>query len=481
MAASYSPWTLLEGGRWHYRRSLASRVTLLTTMAVGLAVAFVALGAYMTVRMQLQSTLDESLMDRAHQTAQAPSVVDFQTGARVPAWALVATDVRIALVSAEGEIYKPEQLEDSPKIGGPEVAVARGDSTSSIRTVAVQGSEYRVVAVPYGDGQSLVLAQSLDDQHRVLGRLGFVMLVFGLAGVIAAALAGWAVARNGLRPVRRLTTAVEDIARTENLQPMPVEGDDEVARLTTAFNEMLVALAASRDRQRRLVADAGHELRTPLTSLRTNLDLLAQADAEGGAQLPPGARTELLADVRAQIEELTNLIGDLVELARDEPLALVVEPVELPEVLDQAVARVRRRAPGVTFDVDAQPWWVVGEAGGLERALTNLLDNAAKWSPAGGVVTVRLADGVLTVDDQGPGIDEADIPHVFDRFYRSDDSRSMPGSGLGLSIVRQVAERHSGSVEAGAAPSGGARMTLRLPGSASPAPTAPPAVVGRTP
>jgi two-component system sensor histidine kinase MprB len=480
MTTSYSPWTMADGGRWHYRRSLASRVTLLTTMAVGLAVAFVALGAYVTVRMQLQSSLDESLFDRARQTADAPTILNTQTGDTFPAWALVATDVRIALVTSDGIIFKPDRLDDSPKIGAPEIAVASGETAKSIRTVSTRGTEYRVVAVPYGDGKSLVLAQSLDDQQQVLGKLGFVMLVFGLAGVIAAAMAGWAVARNGLRPVRRLTIAVEDIARTENLQPMPVEGDDEIARLTTAFNEMLIALAASRDRQRRLVADAGHELRTPLTSLRTNLDLLAQADAAAdGGGLPPQARAELLADVRAQIEELTTLIGDLVELARDEPLAHVVEPVELPEVLDQAVQRVRRRAPDLTFEVDAEPWWVVGEAGGIERALTNLLDNAAKWSPPGGVVTVRLAEGVLTVDDQGPGIAEADIPLVFDRFYRSDDSRSMPGSGLGLSIVRQVAERHSGTVEAGAAPGGGARLTLRLPGSSVPAPVGPPQVAGR--
>ena len=291
------------------------------------------------------------------------------------------------------------------------------------------------------------------------------MLLFGLAGVIAAGMAGWAVARNGLRPVRRLTQAVEDIARTEDLTPLPVEGDDEIARLAAAFNQMLTALAASRDRQRQLVADAGHELRTPLTSLRTNIDLLTQA-GEGG--LPPEARAELLDDVRAQIEEMTTLIGDLVELARDEPLTHVVESVDLSEVVYRALVRVRRRAPGLTFDVDAQPWWVVGEPAPLERAVTNLLDNAAKWSPPGGTVTVRLRDGVLTVEDEGPGISPDDLPHVFDRFYRSEESRSMPGSGLGLSIVRQVMERHAGSVEAGTRASGGARLTVVLPGGDEP-------------
>jgi two-component system sensor histidine kinase MprB len=303
----------------------------------------------------------------------------------------------------------------------------------------------------------------------VLRQLGIAMLVAGGLGVLAAGLAGWAVARNGLRPVRRLTADVEEIARTEDLTPLVVEGDDEVARLATAFNSMLTALAASRDRQRRLVADAGHELRTPLTSLRTNLDLLDQADATAGG-LPPGAREELLEDVRAQIEELTTLIGDLVELARDEPLTHVVESVDLADVLDRAATRVRRRAPGIQLEVTAEPWWVTGETPSLERAVTNLLDNAAKWSPPGGVVRATLADGTLIVDDSGPGIAAVDLPHVFDRFYRSADARSMPGSGLGLSIVRQVAERHSGTVHAGSAPGGGARLSLTLPGHPEPDP-----------
>jgi two-component system sensor histidine kinase MprB len=324
-----------------------------------------------------------------------------------------------------------------------------------------------VVTVPSSEkDQALVLAQSLDAQEQVLAKLGGVMLLFGLAGVIAAGMAGWAVARNGLRPVRRLTASVERIARTEDLTPLPIEGDDEIARLANAFNLMLTALAASRDRQRRLVADAGHELRTPLTSLRTNLDLLAQVDGDEGAGLPPEARAELLDDVRAQIEELTTLIGDLVELARDEPLTHVVASVDLSEIVDHALVRVRRRAPDVSFDVETSPWWVIGEPGALERAVTNLLDNAAKWSPSGGTVTVRLAEGVMTVDDEGPGIAPDDLPHVFDRFYRSQESRSMPGSGLGLSIVRQVAGRHAGTVEAGRSPAGGARLTLRLPGGA---------------
>ena len=455
---------LWPGSGWHYRRSLASRVILLTTIAVGVAVAFLSVGAYLTVRMQLQSTLDESLLDRAHRAAESPALQQLTTDFELPSWALGAADIRIAFITSSRSVFTPDREGPQLSLGDPELDVAAGRRESSIRTISADGTRYRVVAVPTAQsGQALVIAQSLEGQEQVLAQLGVVMLLFGLAGVIAAGVAGWTVARNGLRPVRRLTAAVEDNARTEDLNPLPVEGDDEVARLTIAFNQMLAALAASRDRQRRLVADAGHELRTPLTSLRTNLDLLAQAD--GSPDLPAEARVELLTDVRAQIEELTTLIGDLVELARDEPMAHVVEPVDLAEVVDRAVSRVRRRAPGIVFDVEAQPWWVVGESSALERAVTNLLDNAAKWSPPDGVVTARIDEGVLTVDDQGEGISEVDLPHVFERFYRAEESRSMPGSGLGLAIVRQVVERHSGSVTAGRCPGGGSRFTLILPGS----------------
>ena len=319
--------------------------------------------------------------------------------------------------------------------------------------------------MPTQDGGALVLAP-VPGVRRTgsFEKLGLVMLLFGLAGVIAAGLAGWAVARNGLRPVRRLTESVEEIARTERLTSLPVEGDDEVARLAGAFNSLVSSVDGSRVRQRQLVADAGHELRTPLTSLRTNLDLLSQADNTGG--LPAKARAELLGDVRAQIEELTTLIGDLIELAREEPAAPVVEAVDLAEVVERAIARVRLRAPGIAFESRLHRWLVEGESSALERAVTNLLDNAAKWSPPDGRVTVRLRDGLLSVADQGPGITDKDLPHVFDRFYRSTESRAMPGSGLGLSIVRQVAERHGGTTKAASGPEGGALFTFRIPGTA---------------
>ncbi|MDX6324564.1 MAG: two-component system, OmpR family, sensor histidine kinase MprB [Nocardioidaceae bacterium] len=445
-----------------FRGTLAARVALLAAVAVALSVAGVAVAAYVTVQHQLIASLDHSLLARAHTAARVSQAVEMDP-TTVPPWFLGATGVRIAFLRADGGVVEntpPGQTAISPSAA--EMEVARGRVPSSVRTAYADGVRYRVAAVPGTmPGTALVLEQSLAPIEDALGRLGLMLTIFGLLGVVGAGIAGWAVARNGLRPVRRLSDAVEEIARTEKLDPIAVEGNDEVARLAVAFNTMLAALEASQRRQRQLVADAGHELRTPLTSLRTNLDLLTQAESRGG--LSEQSRTELMDDLRFQIHELTTLIGDLTELARDDPAPSRLEPVDLADVVGRAVERVRRRAT-VSFDLELQPWLVTGEAVSLERAVTNLLDNAAKWSPEHGVVTVRLEKGTLYVADQGPGISPDDLPHVFDRFYRSVESRTMPGSGLGLSIVRAVAERHGGAVLAGAAPEGGAAFWFRIPG-----------------
>jgi len=456
------PRNVLRGFR--YRGSLASRVIALTTFAVGLSVATVALAAFLTVRHQLQSSLDDSLRRRAEVSARFQ--VTQSTLTDIPPLMEGATETKFGYVFANGQSLLtkgPDNVEI--ELGAPELAVALRRSDYSCRTIRSGGSEYRVASVHsrVRDDVAVVVAQSLESNQRTLGKLGLVMALIGLAGVAAAAVAGWMVARNGLRPVRTLTEAAEEIARTEQLDPIEVEGNDEIARLARAFNSMLTALSASRDRQRQLVADAGHELRTPLTSLRTNLELLTQADRQGG--LSAESRTELLDDVRFQIEELTTLIGDLTELAREQPARVLLERVDLAEVTERAVQRVRRRASSLAFDLHVEPWWVTGEGAALERAVTNLLDNAAKWSPPLGTVTVTLAGGRLTVADQGRGIADEDLPHVFDRFYRSPDARPMPGSGLGLSIVRQVAERHGGSVSVGRAPDGGASFAMVVPGS----------------
>lgn len=441
-----------------HSRSLATRVIALTTLAVGISVTLVAFAAFFTVRAQTMTTLTDSLRDRARALASS-STLDLLAEQRVPSWVLGAADVNIIFV----RLGQPPVSADNTgtlTLDNTELQVAAGRRQSSARTVLANGKRYRLVAVHAGTGEALVLAQSLEATDRMLSRLSLVLLAFGLLGVVTAGMAGWAVASSGLRPVRRLTGQVEEIGRTQKLDPIPVEGSDEIARLARAFNGMLAALSASQTRQRELVADAGHELRTPLTSLRTNLDLLVQSEGS----LPAQQRHELLDDVRAQIGEMTTLIGDLVELARDEPPGERVETVEFGSVVQQAVSRVRRRAPGLTFDVRLQPWWLLGDAAALERAATNLLDNAAKWSPPDGVVRVHMSEGTLMVADAGPGIAAADLPRVFDRFYRASNSRSMPGSGLGLSIVAAVANRHGGVVRAGTGPDGGAGFWFWVPG-----------------
>jgi two-component system sensor histidine kinase MprB len=443
------------------RLSLRSRVALLAAAAVGLGIAIASIAAYITVNHQLYASRDANLLVRANAVGSLFRNPDQLQG--IPFDALSAVDVTLGLVGANGGVYMAEGQRIAPPAGPPEIAVARGLRSQSIRTATSQGTEYRVVAVPAGRGWALVLAQPTKDAERLLDRLGWVLFLVGGLGMIAAATAGLAIARAGLRPVSDLTAAAERVATTDRLEPIEVHGHDELARLATSFNSMLAALAASRQRQQQLIADAGHELRTPLTSLRTNLDLLAQDDASQGRRLKAAERGELLADVRAQVEELSGLVQDVIELARDDLPREHWEALDFAEVCERAVDRVRRRSTELTFDVKLEPWPARGDATGLERAVTNVLDNAAKWSPPGGLITVRLNDGELRVSDQGPGISTTDLPFVFDRFYRASAARQLPGSGLGLAIVRQVADRHGATVAAKPTEGGGTLVVLRLP------------------
>lgn len=439
------------------RVSLALRVALLTTAAVAATLAAVSAMVYFTVRSELQSSLDESMLHRA-ETAVEAGVTEATLKGYDPS-SLNLADVKVAVASI-GMFVE----EKAPYIRTPELDVAIGNTDHSLRTARIDGSRYRIVAVPAGRGTALVLAQSMESSYQTLERLTLILWLTSISGVVIAGLSGWAVASNGLRPVRRLTDAAERVARTQELRPIAVMGHDELARLTISFNSMLIALDASQQRQRQLVADAGHELRTPLTSLRTNIELLTQASNNPDRSLPDAHRAEIMSDVQAQLQELSTLVGDLVELARDEPMRRDPEPGDLAEVVNHAVDRVRRRAPGVEFDVNVEPWMVFGEPQLLERAVTNLLDNSAKWSPPGGTVQVNLRQGVLTVTDEGSGIADEDLPHIFDRFYRSSEARTLPGSGLGLSIVRRAADRHGGTIEARSPKSGGTIFTLRIPG-----------------
>lgn len=444
--------------------TLRARVSLLVAIAAGFAVAVVSLAAYLTMRTELFHQLDSSLRSRAE--AAANLQLDPQSILSQPTLLLLTSENKVFFVMADGVVYanQRDQAFAKPLTSGPELRVAQGNSQEELRTLRVDGIAYRVVAVNSAPGEALVLARSLSDTTATLDHLGVVLLTVGIAGIVFAAVAGLTVARAGLRPVERLTHTIEHITRTGELTPIDLASDDEIGRLARSFNSMLAALDLSQTRQRQLVADAGHELRTPLTSLRTNLDLLAQSDAAGEHGLSGTERAALIADVRAQIEELSGLVADLVELARDEVGVSNFEDVDFTSVVEHALERARRRGPEVRFEVELHPWTVSGEPNVLERAVTNLLDNAVKWSPPGGRVFVRLHGGRLMVADEGPGIADTDLPHVFDRFYRSARARSMPGSGLGLAIVRQAAQRHGGSVSAGRAATGGALMVFDIPG-----------------
>lgn len=462
-------WRRLRGDRSPDRErfTLRARIGVLAALVAAAMVLIVSAAAFLVVRQNLTSSLDETLRQRAYLAAQS-DLSNPQLLTALPPAVLGAADLHIALVYASG-LATSADPSSMPPVGEPELEVAQGGPTQPGRTEALGGVQYRIVAVQAGDGRALVIAQQLDTITRVVARMGTALPMVGLGGVVLAALAGVAVARTGLRPVQRLTAATERVATTGDLRPIPVSGSDELARLTSSFNAMLGALAASREQQRRLVADAGHELRTPLTSLRTNLELLAAAAAPDAPDLPAEDRAELLTDVRAQVEELSHLVGDLVELARDDSPTMTTEALELTEIVERALSRVRRRAGEAEFDVRLTPWTLDGDASALERAVLNLLDNAVKWSPPGGTVRLSMVPIspewlVIEVADAGGGIAVEDLPHVFDRFYRADASRTMPGSGLGLSMVAQAAARHGGEVRAGRAPEGGALLSMALPG-----------------
>ncbi|MDZ4268962.1 MAG: HAMP domain-containing sensor histidine kinase [Mycobacterium sp.] len=449
--------------------SLRWRVMLLAMSMVAMVVVLMAVAVYAIVSRALYDDIDTQLRSRAQLLIESGSL------AADPGKAIEGTaysEVNAMLFTRQA-IYTANQEGQSLPLGGPEKDVIQGKLGMSLRTVSHQ----RVLAVHLSDGSVLLISKSLAPTGKVLKRLGTVLLIVGGIGMAIAAIAGGMVARTGLRPVARLTEAAERVARTDDLRPIPVYGNDELARLTEAFNMMLRALAESRERQARLVTDAGHELRTPLTSLRTNVELLMASMAPGAPRLPEEEMTGLRADVLAQIEELSTLVGDLVDLTREEAGGVIYETVELGDVIDRSLERVRRRRNDIEFDISVTPWQVYGDSAGLARAVLNLLDNAAKWSPPDGRVGVRLTQidplhAELVVSDAGPGIPPQERSLVFERFFRSTAARAMPGSGLGLAIVKQIVLKHGGTLLVrDAVPGGqppGTAMHVVLPGRPSP-------------
>jgi two-component system, OmpR family, sensor histidine kinase MprB len=441
--------------------SFRARLALVAAAAVAVAVIVASAVVYVVVRDELYAPIDSALRRSAVNIIQDRQEGHLSRAFFFPQPELGGAGGYPQIVKAQGETLLPPGQEVKLPVDETVRAVAAGTQEDYLRDAHVAGQHVRILTFEYGPGAAVEMARSLTEVDDTLGRIRWLLLAIAAVGIAAAAGLGLLVSRAALAPVRRLTETTEHVTETRDLsQRIEVHGRDELSRLAASFNTMLAALEDSSRAQRQLVADASHELRTPLTSLRTNIEVLA-----GGRELPPGERDRLLHDVIEQTTELTNLVAELIELARTEQQTSEPEDMRLDLVTAQAVDRVRRDRPGVTFTTTLNESVVNGVPANVERAVANLLDNAAKWSPPDGEVEVSVADDVVTVRDHGPGIDEQDLPFVFDRFYRAATARGMPGSGLGLAIVRQVAEAHGGGVTAERAEGGGTRMTLRLNGS----------------
>lgn len=447
-------------------RPLRARLAALTAAAVASAVALTGVAAWLITRITIYNQLDNELVDIAAVTANWVAV-DIEGMGGLDTNALKAANVTVMLVRSDNRTSTLPGASVTLVPGVQELSVARRQQGWSARTgEASNGQPYRIVAVPLtagDDSYALVLGRPLEPTNNIMATLGWSLAIFGFLGVGVSSAIGFIIARSAIRPVERLTEAVTRVTDTQELNPIEVDGSGELEELSRSFNTMLRSLQSSRERQRRLIADAGHELRTPLTSLRTNVELLVADDRS--RMLPEGARADILRDVAGQLGEFTTLVGDLVLLSREDSMQPHPEPVDLRDVVNSAVARAKRRGPSLNFDVELHPFYLIGEPDLLERAITNLLDNAVKFSPPGGTVHVLLEGDRLRVSDQGDGIPDDELPHVFDRFWRSPSARNTPGSGLGLSIVAQTIKAHGGWVKAGRSAEGGAEFIVRLPGS----------------
>jgi len=443
-------------------------------LAVAVVVLAVAIGVYVAVRTQLRGEVDNALRQRAR-----PVAAFAQNG---PGLALGGRPVSgrfgppgpddgdpgrfggaqgyVQFLSPAGSANRPPDEVGALPVSRRERAIAASGSGETLRDVHVQGAHLRLLTVGAGASGAVQVARPLNETDRVLHRVLWILVAIGVAGVALAALLGEAVARSALAPVRRFTDRTETIAASpgDPSQRMDVERDDELGRLATSFNTTLDALERSVEAQRQLVADASHELRTPIASLRANIQVLEDAD-----RLAPADREALRADIVAELDELTALVADVMELARGAKPGEVLDDVRLDLIVGAQVERAQRRAgEAVLFDAQIEPTMVAGEPERISRAVSNLLDNARRWSPPGGVVEVVLREGTLSVRDHGPGFEQDDLSRVFERFFRSDRARAQPGSGLGLAIVRQAAEAHGGAAEAANAPGGGALVRVRF-------------------
>jgi two-component system, OmpR family, sensor histidine kinase MprB len=441
--------------------SFKARLALVAATAVALAVVAASAVVYVVVRDQLRSQFDTTLRNDAY-SIQRGAHPEHTPGGQLyldlgPSF--VGSPGYVQAVVAGRGVLRQFGVSGSLAVDARARAAARNQGGPYFTDATIAGKPYRVFTIP-GPGIALQVARNSREVERSLHRVGLLLVLITLGGIAVAAGLGLAVSQAALRPVRRLTQTAEHVTETGDLsQRIEAGGQDELSRLATSFNTMLGALEESSRAQRQLVADASHELRTPLTSLRTNIEVLV-----GERSLAPEERERLLSDVVEQLGEMTTLIAELIELARAEQHPDEAQDVRLDLLAADAVERAQRNRPNVTFKTDFEASLVHGAPSTIERAVANLLDNAAKWSPPGGEIEVGVRGREVTVRDHGPGIAKEDLPYVFDRFYRASDARGLPGSGLGLAIVKQVAEAHGGTVVAERPDGGGTLMRLRLNG-----------------
>jgi two-component system sensor histidine kinase MprB len=438
--------------------SFRLRLTVLTSLAVAVAIVAASFAVYYTDRHQLIDQVDSDLSSAQNLPPVYPIVRSFLKG-RVRAQGVTEVGVgRPPYPPSHFRIVLPRTATAiQVDVKRSKVAVVAGTASKRFSTRTIRGVPTRLLTLELPN-ETVTISRSLADVDRNLAHLRWLLVVISLGGIGAAALLGALVSGRAVAPLRRLTETTERIVETGDLSRRTGrQGRDEISRLSARLDDLLASLETSLRTQRQLVADASHELRTPIATLRANVELLADPGELDGQE-----RGELLADVREELESMTTLVGEMVELARGEEADAAPREFRLDDVVQTAVDRAARRAPGLSFRTRFEPSVVTGVPERIERAVSNLLDNARKWSPAGGTVDVTVHDGQVEVRDSGPGIAAEDLPLVFNRFYRSPEARGMPGAGLGLAIVRQIADAHGGSVTADRATDGGAILRLQL-------------------
>lgn len=447
--------------------SLRLKIILSLLLLATIATAAVGVTSYLSTKAELDQVVNRSL-DEAVRLLNRGDLPLGQPGNGGPPGGGPRNfqQVIVQVIDADGTIVRAPGTGEMP-VGAADLRVASGADRGqpSRHDIEVDGESFRVLTVraSFLDGRvgAVQFFRSLRENQQSLDAiLRHTFVGVGIV-VVAAAIIGWLIGRQVTRRLIHLTDAAGEVASTGRLDvEVPTSGADEAGKLGRAFSGMLGALARSKQEQHQLVQDAGHELRTPLTSLRTNVSVLRQFDS-----FTPEQREQIIADLDSESRELTSLVNELVELATDRRDSEPVQAVDLGAIAERAAERTRRRS-GREVVVHRDGGAAVGRPTALERALQNLIDNAAKFAPDGAVeVEVRStpAGTTVSVRDHGPGLKPDDIPHVFDRFFRAVEARSLPGSGLGLSIVKSVVDAHGGTVVAGNAPDGGAIIGFSLP------------------